>query len=243
MIANSKMLVVSAHAADYVWRSGGTIAHYLLGGAQVHVICLSYGIRGESNDLWTQPEQNEDSVRATRHEETLRAAEILGVKNAIEFWNLQDYPMEFNSALEERMVRSIRDFAPTIILTHDKFDVLNPDHNRVSDFVFRCSIMSNSKGVRLEGTTPTRQMRLYGFEPHQTELSNFKPGSFVDITDAYEQKVAAMQCFQAQKHLIKYYTDRAALRGNHIQRISGNRAFHYAECFANYFPTAGSELY
>ena len=27
MIAGKKMLVVSAHAADYVWRAGGTIAN------------------------------------------------------------------------------------------------------------------------------------------------------------------------------------------------------------------------
>ena len=35
MIAGKKMLVVSAHAADYVWRSGGTIAKYIKEGAVV----------------------------------------------------------------------------------------------------------------------------------------------------------------------------------------------------------------
>ena len=29
MINGKKMLVVSAHAADYVWRAGGTIAKYI----------------------------------------------------------------------------------------------------------------------------------------------------------------------------------------------------------------------
>ncbi|MPN52202.1 4-oxalmesaconate hydratase [bioreactor metagenome] len=132
---------------------------------------------------------------------------------------------------------------PDIIITHDKNDVLNPDHNVVSDFVFRCSVMSNSAGVRIPGTKTTKQMRLFGFEPHQTEISGFVPGSFIDITESYEQKVAAMKCFKAQSHLIEYYTQRAFLRGNHARRISGNQTYQYAESFANYFPVVGEELY
>ena len=94
----------------------------------------------------------------------------------------------------------------------------------------------------MEGTTNTKQMRLFGFEPHQTEMSNFKPNSIIDITDVYETKVEAMNCFQAQGHLIKYYTDRAFLRGNHARRVSGVQEYKYAEAFANYFPLASSEL-
>ena len=116
-------------------------------------------------------------------------------------------------ALEERLVEEIRRSAPDIILTHDRFDVLNPDHNEVSQLVFRCSVMSNSSGVLVEGTKATRQMGIFGFEPHQTELSGYKPGCFIDITQAYDRKVAAMNCFQAQSHLIQYYTDRATMPG------------------------------
>lgn len=242
MIKGKKMLVVSAHAADYVWRAGGTIAKYIKEGADVHVVVLSFGGRGESNDLWKMEGATAESVKAIRKQETIEAANILGIKN-IEFWDMQDYPMTFNSELETRMVRKIREVQADIIITHDRYDILNPDHNQVSEFVYRCSIMSNSNGVKLEGTKTTKQMRIFGFEPHQTELSNFKPGSFMDITDVYEQKVAAMKCFKAQSHLIEYYTQRAFLRGNHARRISGNQSYKYAESFANYFPTVGEELY
>lgn len=242
MIKGKKMLVVSAHAADYVWRAGGTIAKYIKEGAEVHVVVLSFGIRGESNDLWKQEGATYDSVKEIRLGETTEAASILGIKN-IEFWDLPDYPMQFTPDLEEQMVKKMRAVQPDIIITHDRYDVLNPDHNQVSEFTYRCSIMSNSNGVRLEGTRTTRQMRIYGFEPHQTELSNFKPDSLIDITDTYEQKIAAMKCFKAQSHLIEYYTQRAFMRGNHLRRISGNQSFRYGESFANYFPAAGEELY
>ena len=245
MIEGKKMLVVSAHAADYVWRSGGTIAKYIKHGAEVHVVVLSFGVRGESNDLWKKEGATAESVKAERLAETTQAAGILGIRN-IEFWDLQDYPIApcLTDQIRERMIRKMREVRPDIILTHDKMgsDVLNPDHNIVSEFVFACSIQSNSAGVRIDGTKQTKQMRLFGFEPHQTELSGFVPGTLIDITEVYEQKVAAMKCFKAQSHLIEYYTQRAFLRGNHIRRISGDQSYRYAESFSNFFPVAGEEL-
>ena len=146
--------------------------------------------------------------------------------------------------IRDRLIRKIRTVRPDIILTHDRNgkDILNPDHNAVAEFVFECSIQANSRGVITEGLATTKQMRLFGFEPHQTELSQFVPGELIDITEVYEQKVQAMQCFQAQHHLIQYYTERANLRGNHLRRISGNQSYKYGESFSNFFPVAGEEL-
>jgi len=235
------MLVVSAHAADYVWRSGGTIAKYINLGAEVHVVILSFGVRGESNDLWKQPEQTAENVKRMRKAETFQAAEILGIRN-IEFWDYEDYPITFDRQREDRLVEKIRQVQPNIILTHDKFDVINPDHNKVSEYVFNCSVMSNSNGVEIGETKTTTQMQIFGFEPHQTELSHYKPGMFIDITSTYDQKVKAMECFQAQGHLIEYYKQRAFMRGNHARRLSGNKSYKYAESFARYFPVVGERF-
>ena len=48
--------MVSAHAADFVWRAGGAIALYAERGYRVRILCLSYGERGESERLWKIPE-------------------------------------------------------------------------------------------------------------------------------------------------------------------------------------------
>ena len=246
MIEGKKVLVVSAHAADYVWRAGGTIAKYIKHGAQVHVVVLSFGVRGESNDLWKKEGATYESVKEERFGETRKAAQILGIEN-IEFWDLPDYPMGPTLQLDEtreRMIRKIRQVQPDIIITHDKNgeDILNPDHNNVAQFVFACSIQSNSNGYRLEGTKTTKQMRLFGFEPLPPELSKNVPGELIDISEVYDQKVEAMQCFKAQKHLINYYTERAHLRGNHLRRISGTNSYQYGESFSTFFPVAGDEL-
>jgi|GEM_PF-5704025 len=59
---NTSLLVVSAHAADFVWRGGGTIAKYVKHGARVKLIILSYGARGESNELWNIEGQTLENV-------------------------------------------------------------------------------------------------------------------------------------------------------------------------------------
>ncbi|WP_320163705.1 PIG-L deacetylase family protein [uncultured Trichococcus sp.] len=241
MIKDKNLLVFSAHAADYVWRSGGTIAKYIENGANVTVVVMTFGVRGESNGLWKKANQTYDSVKEVRKKETANAAEILGVKN-IEYWDLVDYPIEINQELEDRVVETIRRIQPDIILTHDKKDILNPDHNNIHDLVWRASILSNSGGVITEGYPVTKQMRLFGFEPHQTEISGYVPDQFIDITDAYDKKVAAMNCFEGQHHLIEYYKQRAFMRGNHARRLSGNGAYKYAESFANFYPVVSEEL-
>ena len=63
-------LVVSAHSADFVWRAAGAIALHAERGYAVHVVCLSFGERGESEKLWRQKgitlERGEDGAARAR---------------------------------------------------------------------------------------------------------------------------------------------------------------------------------
>jgi 4-oxalomesaconate hydratase len=238
---NVNLLVVSAHAADFVWRGGGTIAKYVKHGANVHLVVLSYGARGESNDLWNAEDQTLENVKAHRRAELMEAAGHLGVQH-IELWDFLDYHMEITAKRTERLVRKIREVQPHVILTHGPRDAFNPDHEAVSKYVFDASVLSTSNGVRLEGTTTARQAQIFGFEPHQTEISDFKPEVYIDITETYSQKVAAMNCFKAQQHLIDYYGGKAPFRGNQARRCSGNKAIAYAEAFSRFFPYVGGEF-
>ncbi|WP_183040965.1 PIG-L deacetylase family protein [Salipaludibacillus neizhouensis] len=237
---NSNLLVVSAHAADFVWRGGGVIAKYAKH-ANVSLVILSYGARGESNDLWNIEGQTLENVKKARHEEIEEAVKQLGVTD-YEIWDYEDYHMEMNSERMDRLVKKIREVKPTDILTHGPKDAFNPDHEAVSKFVFEASVLSTSNGVRLDGYATAKQARLFGFEPHQSEISDFKPEVILDITETYEQKEAAMNCFAAQPHLIDYYGSRAKLRGNHARRCSGEKEYRYAEAFTRFFPYVGGEF-
>ena len=232
---NERLLIVSAHAGDFVWRSGGTIAKYIEEGAEVKLVVLSFGVRGESNDLWKKGNQTYDNVMKIRLEESQKAAKILGLTD-YEYWGLVDYPIELNREYLEKLVVTIREFRPTVILTHDEKDAFNPDHDAVRKYVHQASVMSNSAGVEIENLKVTKQMKIFGFEPHQTEISNFYPDVFIDISSTFDKKIKAMECFQAQKHLIDYYSKRATIRGNNARRISGNSDIEYAETFKSFYP-------
>src|SRR5689334_15195944 len=86
----STMLVVSAHAGDFVWRAGGAIAAATMRGERAVVVCLSYGERGESASQWLQG-KSLDEIKAIRREEASAAASALGAE--IEFLDLGDYPL------------------------------------------------------------------------------------------------------------------------------------------------------
>ena len=238
---NVNLLVVSAHAADFVWRSGGTMARYIKHGANVSLVVLSYGIRGESNDLWKTEGQTAENVKKIRRAEVEEALHHLGITDA-EFWDYEDYLLEITPDRIDRMVRKIRQVKPHHIITHGPRDAFNPDHGTASRLVWEASVLAISAGVQIEGLPAVKQPRIFGFEPHQTEISDFKPDVIIDITETYPQKEAAMHCFKAQKHLIRYYMDRAVMRGNHARRCSGNSRCQYAEAFSRFYPYVGEEL-
>ncbi|MFB6466383.1 PIG-L deacetylase family protein [Cytobacillus sp. Hz8] len=238
---NTNLLIVSAHSADFVWRGAGTIAKYIKNGANVHLVVLSFGARGESNALWKEEGQTLENVKAIRRSEVEAAAEAIGVKN-LEIWDFEDYHMQITEERMMQMVKKIREVKPHIILTHGPHDAFNPDHEAVSKYVFDASVLSTSNGVKIEGYPTAKQAKIFGFEPHQSEISNFTPEVIVDITDTYELKEKAMNCFAAQTHLIEYYGWKAKLRGNHARRCSGNNEYKYAEAFTRRLPLVGGEL-
>ena len=120
-------LVISAHAADFVWRCGGAIALHQSRGVKVTIVCLSYGERGESAKLWKEEGMTLDKVKAARRAEAEAAAAALGVED-IRFFDLGDYPLELDRAAKDKLVDVIREVQPRFILTHSKYDPYNTDH-------------------------------------------------------------------------------------------------------------------
>src|ERR1700683_3771916 len=119
------LLVVSAHAGDFVWRAAGAMALAAARGAAVTVLCLSYGERGESARAWREGKQLEQ-IKEIRGEEASRAAEVLGA--AIEFADAGDYPLRESDELIDAIVRCYRRVQPAVVLTHPLADPYNPDH-------------------------------------------------------------------------------------------------------------------
>jgi 4-oxalomesaconate hydratase len=229
----TRMLVIGAHSADFVWRAGGAIAVTTSGGGVARVVALSYGERGESGELWKEPGQTEERVKAIRHGEAERAAAALGADFVA--LDLGDYPLDIDKPALMRIAEVIREFKPDVLLTHTDKDPFNPDHAEAFFAVERARALAAGAGVvsAFEIVDPPA---LYLFEPHQPELCNFMPTTFVDITPVIDRKQAAMAEMKAQAYLQTYYGQRAEQRANHARRSSGNAAIRFAEAFQRVTP-------
>ncbi len=215
--AREAVLVISAHAADFVWRAGGAIALYSSRGHPVTVVCLSYGERGESARLWRQG-LGLDEVKAARHEEATAATDTLGAE--LVAFDVGDYPIIETPELVERLVDVYREVRPTVVLTHTASDPWNTDHALTHHLATKARIIAQAAGHD-PGTQVIGAPPMFLFEPHQSEYCGFMPDVLLDITEVWETKLAAMRCMQGQEHLWEYYTDVAKRRGVQARRNSG----------------------
>jgi 4-oxalomesaconate hydratase len=232
-------LVVSAHAADFVWRAGGAIALHAARGWKMKIVCLSLGERGESAKLWREPGMTLEKVKAARRREAQAAAGVLG--GELEVFDCGDYPMNVRAADIDRLADIYRDLQPGFVLTHSLEDPYNFDHPLAARVTQEALIIAQALGHK-PGGKALGAPPVFLFEPHQTEQCNFKPQVLLDITSVWEKKRAAFELMAAQEYLWDYYTRVALNRGLQATRNSGMKNIKYAEAYQRIFPQVMTEL-
>lgn len=239
MAGNAKSgLVVSAHAADFVWRAGGAIALYASRGWTMHVVCLSFGERGESAKLWRQEGMTIAAVKAARRQEAEKAAQVLGA--SVECFDCGDYPLRLSDEVLFRLAAVYRGLRPEFVLTHALADPYNFDHPLATHAAQEARIIAQAHGHE-PGAPVIGAPPVFLFEPHQPEQCAFKPDVLLDITEVWERKRHAFEIMAAQEHLWEYYTRVALQRGAQASRNS-SRKVHYAEAYQRIFPQVTDEL-
>jgi 4-oxalomesaconate hydratase len=241
-VSTRSMLVVSAHAADFVWRGAGAMALATARGDPVTVLCLSYGERGESASAWRAGKTLEE-VKALRRAEAENAAAVLGAE--IEFLDAGDYPLRESDELLERIVAVYRRVNPSVVLTHVLADPYNQDHPAAAQMALRARVLAQAAGYPAPGE-PIGAPPVFLFEPHQPEMCGFKPDVLLDITPVFEVKRKAMECMTAQQHLWEYYIDLARRRGTQFRRNAGPNLglpqSTLAEAYMRVFPQVTDRL-
>jgi len=235
-------LVISAHAADFVWRAGGAMALAASRGDRVKVLCLTYGERGESASAW-RAGKTLDEIKALRRAEATSAAAVLGAE--IEFLDAGDYPLRESDELTHRIVEVYRQVSPSVVLTHPLADPYNQDHPAAAQMALRARVLAQAAGYPAPGE-PNGAPPVFLFDPHQPEMCGFKPEVLLDITPVFEVKRKAMEAMAAQRHLWEYYTDLARRRGTQLKRNAGpNLGLEHAtmgEAYMRVFPQVTDRL-
>jgi 4-oxalomesaconate hydratase len=240
MSGTQNVLVISAHAVDFLWRCGGAIARYAQAGHQVRIIDLTFGERGESAEVWKGDNSlTENAVKEVRRREAVGAAKVLGAE--IRFLDFGDHPLIMNKEHCLTIVDELRDFRPQIVLTHHTKDPLNPDHEETTKAYLWALRCAQVPGVKTQSPSLGR-VRTCMFEPDQPEFCDFKADTFIDITDVMDLKKQAMRVVESQSYLYDNFVARAQLRGYFAQKACADKSIKYVEAFQRFEPYFGKEF-
>ena len=227
-----RVLVFSAHAADFCSRAGGTIARLTEAGSEVHVVDFSYGERCESPALWArQPAPSLEEVKEARAAEIEAAVAVLGAT-----WECLDYgdsPLIVGPERQQEVLRIFRRRQPDLVLTHWKDDILHPDHCEATRAAVWASRYCFRPGLD-DGDLPpcpAPEVVFYETTLGTAPVARFLPTLFVDISGAFERKSEALDRFAAQPGLAERYGWLARYRALEAQSTAWMKGCEYAEGF------------
>ena len=236
---DQRVLVFSAHAADFCSRAGGAIMKFIEVGGTVHVHDLTYGERCESTALWAREvKPTIEDVKEIRAGEIERAASIIGATADCFDWG--DSPLVIDAERELYLLEAIRAFRPDVVLTHWKDDVMHPDHAETARAVIFACAYCGSGGLQTK-SAPVGRPSLFMFETTSgtAPVSKFLPDTFVDISDVFERKQEALKELAAQPVLVGSYEvigRYRAMEANHTAKMGGCK---FAEGFVKFGTVAG----
>ena len=126
-----RLLILGAHPDDPEFHAGGLATVYRQAGHEVRMVSVTDGRSGHHRYA------SDELVRVRRQEATA-AARVIGAE--YETWDFPDGTLQVTLELRERVIRSIRSFAPDLVLTHRPNDY-HPDHRAVGQTVQDASYM------------------------------------------------------------------------------------------------------
>lgn len=184
-----RIAIILAHPDDAELRCYGTICKYTDEGMECFLLIASSGEHGIA--IVDEQVVNHTINTQTREAETLKAFEGLNTK--IEFLHQKDGYMHYGRELIHEIEERLLSILPEIVITHypDPLGADHQDHANIGKAVLNC--ISRIKSVR----------KVLLCDPLKTVKSHFIPNYFVDVTDYFERKIAALQCQITQKG--RYY--------------------------------------
>ncbi|HSW35646.1 MAG TPA: PIG-L deacetylase family protein [Candidatus Limnocylindrales bacterium] len=188
----AQIMVISPHPDDAEFGAAGTVARWVKEGKEVvYVVCTS-GEKGTSD-----PAVDPADLAQIREREQQAAARLLGVKDCV-FLRYEDQTLEDTPAFRKEIVRYIRTFRPETLVTSDPYRryIWHRDHRITGQVVLDAAYPFARDHLAFpdllaNGLQPhiVREILLWGAEP---------PNYISDITDTFENKLAALRCHESQ---------------------------------------------
>lgn len=178
----SPLLVLAPHPDDEVFGCGGALLQAVRSGAEVRVVVLTDGgAQGEA---------------AERREESRAAARQLGLPEPV-FWGLADRSLDpADPTLAVRLEELLATAAPRLLLVPSPAEV-HPDHRALALAVYRV-VQQALPGSKLHSALQATRLVAY-------EVSSvLRPNLLLDVSDEWEEVLAAAKCFSSQLRVRPY---------------------------------------
>jgi bacillithiol biosynthesis deacetylase BshB1 len=175
------ILAIAAHRDDVELTCGGTLIKAAKRGQRTAIVDLTQGEMGTRGSA------------ALRAQEASNAAELLGV-SARETLGLPDAGIENSPATREALARVIRRFRPRVVIAPAS-DGRHPDHRVTAGLVRDACFVAGLAKIAPEVPKHRPHKVLHSLTYRQDFV---RPSFVVDITDEFEQKLAAVRCYGSQ---------------------------------------------
>ena len=184
----TRVLVFGAHPDDCPFFAGGTAALWAAAGHAVRFVSLTNGDLGHWKTVGP-------TLAARRREETLRAAEILGVESRI----LETHDGELVPDLEHRkiVVREIREWKADVVLCHRPNDY-HPDHRATGTLVQDAAYMVTIPHYCPETPHLPRNPLFLYMQDEFTQPTPFRADVAVRIDEIIERKLDFIDVTESQ---------------------------------------------
>lgn len=183
---NLDVLVFAAHPDDAELAMGGTIAKLTSNNLRLGIIDLTRGELGTRGTV------------EIRQKEAFLAAGILKV-SVRENLMIPDGDIERKKENIMKIIMAIRKYRPKIIFA-PYFNDRHPDHIHTSRLVKEAMFSTGLAKVK----TFDREVIQNAYRPRKLfyymQTYQFEPSFVVDITDSFETKMRAVQCYASQFH-------------------------------------------
>ena len=175
------ILAIVAHRDDAELTCGGTLIKAAKRGQRTAIIDLTQGEMGTRGSA------------ELRRAESDEAARILGC-SARETLGLPDAGIENTPATRELLARAIRRFRPRVVIA-PALEGRHPDHRISAQLVRDACFVAGLAKVAPE-LPPHRPLKILHALAYRQDF--VRPSFVVDISDEFEQKMAAIRCYGSQ---------------------------------------------
>lgn len=182
------ILAAGAHPDDMELQCSGTLIRYVKEGHRVVIAVACTGNVGTKSHTLQE-------IEAIRAQEAANAAKVIGAE--LIMLGHKDGEVWLDNATWKEYVDLIRRVDPDVIITHDEHDYTH-DHSNVGQLVYRAAIWASTANIQDTKYPVITHIPTVFYGETSGVFRIADPDYYVDITDEFDQKLAAFRCHASQ---------------------------------------------